>query len=246
MNLNESKKDSARIIQKIRDRGRYICPDCSKSYAREATYIKHQCEPKRRKTEVQNTLAGRKALIYYQEWMKYRKVPTITPLENFLKSYFYRSFITFAIFAKQFCITNFLLFLHAMDMHGWLGLPGMWRSEDAYTAYIKYVDVQISPMNRVAATLEYLNNISEAANVDISDVFEVFEPGEIITLIEKRKLTLWFLLCCEKFYKYCDTLPQEQQEIINDIIESEKWDEKFVENPHLKEKFKKYAEEFGL
>lgn len=237
--------DSAKIIRKIRDKGRFSCPDCSKCFVREATYIKHYCEPRKRKHEIQSTIIGKTALFYYQEWMRFRKIPP-QPAENFIKSQHYYSLISFAKYAKQVGITNLQLFLHAMDKRDWITLPGMWRSEDAYLEFTKYIDVQIPPDKRVAATLVLLDKISEAADIDISNVFEVIEPGELIALIENRKLSLWFLLRSEKFYTYCESLSEEQQQIINNIIADGAWNKKLESNPQASERFREYALEVGL
>lgn len=246
MNSNVLKSGYRKTIRKIRDKNRYSCPDCSKSFVRESAYKQHKCEPRRRKNETLNTIVGQKALIYYQTWMKFLKHPVMTPLDNFINSKSYTSLILFAKYAKQTGITNFQLFLHAMEKRGWLSWPMMWRYEDSYAEYIKYLDVQQTPSKRVVATLEYLEKVSEAADVDISNIFEVIEPGELITLIENRKLSLWFLLFSEKFYAYCDSASEEQRQIIENIIEDGGWNKKLADNPHLSQKFKKYAMEVGL
>jgi hypothetical protein len=223
-------------------RSRYQCQYCGQVYQREDPYLAHRCQEMIRADEIQTPL-GQAAWSFYQKWLKgQRKVcPDIT---TFMTSRFYRTFMTFAEFTRKVGmpdVDTYIWLMNRLDM-----TPMLWCRNETYVNYIEFLDRQASPMDRAKTTIDTLFRIAEAAEVDVEEVFNILTTGELIGLLQQRRLSPWLLLKCPKFWQKVQQCSQEEIQIIESIIRPDYWRKKFSTMPEMNEKMKAMAVELNL
>lgn len=222
---------------------KFTCRYCHSSFVREDRYLAHECKQMKRLKEFRTPL-GQAAWAYYQEWMKsYRRAVPMS--STFLESKYYRTFIKFAEFAARVGIpdtTKFIWFMRQKDIQ-----PALWTNSEVYAMYLEFLDMQATPMEQVKTSLKTLMKVSEDKEIDISKVFETLTPNQIITLLQQRRLSPWFLLCSKEFKRMLVHRTNDEQKVIFEtIIRADYWAEKFAEHPAIVQKVKQYIGELSL
>lgn len=190
------------------------------------------------------TPIGQAAWHFYQEWMKAyrRQVPRSSA---FLNSKFYSSFIRFAKFVKRVHLPDpktFIVLMKEKDIS-----PSIWNNDQVYAIYLEFLDRKGDPKKQAQITIDTLFDLAEAAKCDVSDVFTVLTPSEVIQLLRERRLSPWILLNSEKFRLFfADCVSPEERIIMESIIRPNYWAEKFQSRPEDRQLMKTYVSELNL
>jgi len=221
----------------------FQCKYCHSKFVHEERYLKHRCKHMVRAEEIQ-TQTGQAAWLYYQKWMKaYRRM--VPPIESFMVSKYYQSFIRFTKQAQRLHLPDidaFILLMKEKDIS-----PTMWTNDQVYSIYLEYLDRRAAPSNQAKITINTLFKIADAAECDVGEVFDVLEPNEVIELLRERRLSPWLLLFSGKFKQLLiNKTTTEQRIIMETIIRPKYWTEKFKKHTSDVELMKKYVEELGL
>lgn len=196
------------------------------------------------KLEQFKTPIGQTAYDYYGKWMK-AQGRTVPKAESFISSKSFSTFINFATFSKNVGLVKVDTFIKLMISKEYP--PFMWMSDNVYSLYINYLQFNTSPMEHFKISLETLFKISDANDIDISDVFELLHPGEVIRLMRIRKLSPWLLLFSKKFkIMLAERASPEQQQIINELVQPDVWVELINKNIEVKNKIKQYLIDIDL
>jgi hypothetical protein len=125
--------------------------------------------------------------------------------------------------------------------------PNMWTLDEPYVQYMDFLDRQADPMDQVTSSIKLLLDISDAADIDVCDVFDIIKPMELIQLVRTRRLSPWLLLHCKKFKLYFrDVISPEQKIILENLINPSFWSDRFDDKEELVTKIKMYVSELGL
>lgn len=222
---------------------RYQCRFCAKSFAREDRYFDHECKLMKRDEEFR-TPSGQAAWSFYQHWLtlQRRMVPAF---ESFLSSKYYNSFIKFARFVQQVQIPDTDLFIQLMkdkDIS-----PVLWTNDQVYASYIEYLDRTVPPLKQSEISINTLLEYADNHKIDVSGVFGVMTPGEIIDLLSKRKLSPWLLLFSTKFKElYMNKASPEQKIKMDTLIRHEYWSKKLKKHQPDTLVIKKYVQELNI
>ena len=222
---------------------KYECHFCGQKFKLEARFMKHKCKEMKRDEELR-TVVGQAAWLYYQEWMKTGRKLVPNP-KSFLGSRYYNAFMRFARHVRK---------VHLPDVHGFIKFmrehnmePYMWTSDQVYPKYLEYLDRRSPPTKRANTTIDTFLAIAEKSERDVSEIFDIIDADDVITLLRRRSISPWILLNSDKFKEFYATKTNgEERIIIESLIRPDFWVEKFAKNPKMVETMKVIVEELNL
>ena len=221
----------------------FVCKHCHKSFSSETRYLAHYCSQMKRLDEFKTPI-GQAALGYYQRWMRTMK-RNAPAAGAFIESKYFRTFINFAQFVAKVSLPMPEKFIWLMNEKKYP--PTMWTNDDAYTQYVEFLDRKAEPMDQVCLSIKTLLAIADAADDDISNVFDHITPSELIQFVRIRQLSPWLLLHSIKFKLFFrDKMSDEQKIILENLINPEYWLDQFEKRSDDTAKLKVYVAEMGI
>lgn len=217
---------------------RFTCKFCHKVFVQERRYLVHECKQMARVKELQSPM-GQSAWNYYQLWMRHQK--RMAPSSGtFITSKYYRTFVNFAKFTKRVNLPRPEKFIWLMVHKKYS--PTIWMNDEIYVEYIEYLDRQLDPKEQAKLSIETLFSYAEQQHVDVSCIFEVLNPNDLLQLIRVRAVSPWLLLQSDKFKLfYRDKLSPEQKVIIGSLIQPSYWEHKMAKCPEEIEVIKEWV-----
>lgn len=221
----------------------FICKYCHKVFVREHHYLAHKCTQMKRIEELQ-TPQGQAAWLYYQTWFRtMKKMPPKS--DAFLASKYFRTFVNIAEWFKRIDMPRPEKFIWLMVEKDFP--PLMWMMDEAYALYIDFLEHSTTPMEQVQLTIDTLFRIAEKNNVDVSEVFDIIHPNDLIQLIRSRKVSPWLLLMSKKFKQYfINKVSTEQRIILETLIRPESWGARFEKQVDTVNAVKQCVKELNL
>lgn len=226
-------------------RGAWFCGYCQHEFATEGGFMRHRCKG-RLKLEELKSPTGQAAYLYYGEWMKLskRSVPSI---ETFSTSRCYSSFIKFAEWASKTHLPSPTGFIRLMVESG--VQPPLWCRDNAYALYLKNYDEVVPPDKQFIDSYDALLQLSDDHGVPVAAVFSVIGVDALLNLVQRRKLSPWFLVASETFREFKNSCSEVDKQRLEDgaqisamvlrIKQSEKLIELFTE-------FRQAAKDLGV
>lgn len=210
----------------------------------EVRFIKHNCKAMRREEEFKSP-GGQAAWSFYKSWMKVKHKSIVSSSQAFKKSKYFGAFYNFTKFVKKTHLPDVSIFIDLMVRTN--VEPNFWVSDAAYRRYLEYVTRQLSTRELAKITIKTLFDIAEAADVDVSEVFEVLTPNEVIQLLHQRRISPWILLNSKKFANFfINGTTSEEKIIMETIVNPDYWCGRFKKQPKDVEVVKQYITELGL
>lgn len=223
---------------------RFKCPFCDNRYVQEAAFMKHRCKQMVRADEFK-TIEGQQAWLCYEGWM-YQSRRFKPDVETFLVSSQYVHFMKFAKFCRRVQVADIPSYITIMIKERNVP-PSMWTLPEAHALYLNKLDRLITPMQMVSLSVDTLFDLAVEYGIDVSDVFDVISPNELILLIQRRKLSPWVLLKSPKFANfYTNHTSTEEQIILKTVIKFDFWYEKFSKHKTEVEQIKEIVAELNL
>lgn len=210
----------------------YQCHYCNKRFQRESSFIKHKCKQMEREEKLRTAL-GQAAWHYYQSWMRLQR-KRVPDDRAFLKSRYYLSFNRFAEFVKKLNLPTPENFIKLMVENDYP--PTLWTRDEVYAMYMEHLDRSVSPRELADITAQTLDKLADALECDISEVFDLLNPSEVIELIKQRKLSPWLLLNSPKFFKFLQKVSEENKDqfiVLEAIIRPKYWGAQFQKKPKV-------------
>lgn len=222
----------------------YICSYCDKPFKLETWFLKHHCKEMKREEDFKSP-TGQAAWGHYKYWVrqKYKSVP---PDPNtFKKSKFFNSFYKFTEFSQRAQLPNINLYVKLMVAHKID--PVNWIKDLAYRKYLDHITYKSSPRELIKITVKTLLDVAIKKNEDVSNVFEILTPAEVIQLLYQRRLSPWLLIHSKKFADFYNTKASSEQQInMEALINPDMWVKKFKKFPQDVKIVKEYIIELGL
>lgn len=221
----------------------FTCKWCHKQFVREQYYLAHECKQMKRDKEAKS-VKGQAALSYYQHWFRAQRRSIPRP-EAFVESSKFRTLMNFVDYVNK-------VGMQYPEKFIWLMVekkldPIFWTSKEAYAMYLDFVDVDQDPMEQVASSVDTLANIAEQHDVDVSEVFNVIAPAEVLSLLETRKVSPWLLILSKKFHQMCASKAStEQQAIFETLIRPTVWTQKLAKHPNLVKSIRTIVKEMNI
>lgn len=215
----------AKVLRPFRQAS-YQCRYCRKPFIHESRLLAHKCKRMKREEEFR-TNTGQRAWELYRVWFACSNKRVINA-ESFLESRYYSSFVRFAKYIRDIGIPHPEEFIKLMVKKDYM--PSMWTSSEIYSIYLQDYDNQISPQSQVSDSIDTIDKICEAREIETKDFFESSTPAEIINLLRKKKISPWLLLRSKKFIEAHDRkFTQEHKQIIRTFIKIPLWKRRFKE-----------------
>jgi len=222
---------------------RYQCHYCGHRFTHEHRFIKHRCKQMIRDEEFRSA-DGQAAWLYYQKWMKaYRRI--VPNSKSFLHSKYFNSFFRFSQFVKRVQIPDIDAFIKMMKEKDIS--PTIWTNDQVYALFLEYMDRKVSPIRHAEITINTLFDLADEHDIDVSDIFDVVTPNEVIQLLRQRRLSPWILLNSTRFKQfYVDKTTAEERIVMESIIRPQYWKKKFDSQDTAIEQMKMYIIELKL
>ena len=194
----------------------WSCGACSHDFVTEAGFMRHACKGRARIEELRSPV-GQSAYIYYSEWMarSKRKAP---PIETFAGSKLYSTFIKFAKHVLRVRLPNVNGFIRAMVDNGNVQ-PSLWCRDNVYAMYLQGYDAVITPTQQFISSLDEVYAFTKEFNCHISDVFDQLGVDTILDLVQKRRLSPWFLVSSAAFRNWMITRSEEDADRLESAIQ---------------------------
>lgn len=192
------------------------------------------------------TSIGQAAWQFYQDWFRYQR-KRVPDDRAFLKSQYFESFIRFAEFVRNTSLPSPDIFVKLMIEKNYT--PTMWLIDSVYAQYMEHLELRASPQVHAEITVETLMAIADAAECDVSEVFDVMTGSEVIELVRQRKLSPWVLLLSDKFKEFLINLHKKNREqyiVLESLIRYQHWMKRFEKRPDDVRYMKKIVAELGL
>lgn len=220
----------------------YRCKYCKRDFTRELAFQKHECTQMVRAKEIQ-TIEGRHAYELYKVWMdkQGRKAP---PIETFVVSAYYSSFYQFAVWVRQTGIPQPEKYVELMADSKIA--PAIWRRQEAYQIYLEWNDKKSSPIDQAAITVDTLTTLAEIIECEPREVFDHFRIGEILELIQQRRLSPWLLFCSKAFKEWVSKLDPHEKKLFMKSIGVDYWSMKMEREPETIRGLRELAESLGI
>lgn len=222
----------------------YTCAYCGKPFKIEKWFLRHKCKEMLREENFKST-TGQAAWGHYKYWMKL-KYKSIPPDPNtFIKSKFFNSFYKFTVFSQKSHLPDIKLYIKLMVAYKID--PVNWNKDAAYRKYLDHVAYKLSPRELIKISVKTLLDEAIKADVDVSTVFDILTPSEVIQLLYQRRLFPWLLLHSKKFTEFYKTRATTEQQInMQALINPDIWAKKFKKFPQDVKIVKEYINELGL
>lgn len=205
----------------------YECKFCNKLYKSEKAFIKHNCKQRVRHV-ISGTIEGQIAFGLYDKWL-FMRHGRYADQDLFKSSRFYNAFISFAKYYKNIKglpnVDEFIGLMIKLDI-----LPASWTNQKVLSYYLTEMDNQ-QPIEKIKKTIDSLDKLANAYECDITDVFEYLEFDTLVSFLKLFKLSPWILLNSKKFMKWLSTLPWEQQYLMDNVIDCDRWKNIFSNDP---------------
>ena len=220
----------------------WYCSHCTRHFAAETTFMKHHCEPRRRKEMLASPL-GQAAYGYYREWLRQKKF-SAPSADAFMESRYYRAFLNFAQLVIDADIANPEKYI-ALMVDGDV-LPVLWCRDSAYAIYLEWRDKRSDPLDEVHGSINFLLDICERENAQLASIFEYLGAQRVLSYLRQRRISPWLIFCCPSFGKFMRSLDASELAAFNSAINSSYWSEKFQSNKQLVEIIKEIVGTVGL
>lgn len=204
--------------------------------------MRHKCTQMIRAEEVL-TIEGRQAYELYKLWLEQqnRKAPSI---ETFCTSSYYTSFYKFTIWLRQTGIPKPDKYVELMVKQKIA--PAIWRRSEAYAIYLEWHDKLSSPIDQAAITVDTITALAEGLQCPTSDVFRHFQIGEILELVQQRRMSPWLLFCSKRFKEWVNTLDMGDRQLLMKGIGVDFWANKLERSPNTVKDLRELAESLGI
>ena len=206
----------------------FVCKYCNKTYSKESTLSVHQCEPKRRHQQQNETgvqLGFKAYLRFYEITQGSAKLKTY---DDFVASPYYSAFVKFG---------RHLVAIRAVNVSSftdWLLKNNKkldyWCKDEFYLewlqAYIRKESVQDSIERALKEMQDYADTHSELKN-RFFDYFRYGNSNRICYHISAGRISPWIIYNCDSGVEFLGQLNEEQIEIIMPWIDPDIWNQKF-------------------
>ncbi len=204
--------------------------------------MKHKCKGRERLDELQSAV-GQQAYSLYAEWMRVRRM-TVPPIENFMESRYFRSFIKFSEYANKTAIPNVLQYVKFMVEQK--VDPMLWTNRAMYASYLEWFDNAFPPESQFIESLDRLLFMAVDLKVEPAKVFEALGSEKLVELVRRRKITPWLLVTSTAFLKWASALDSHERTILTDCVDVGAYSLKLQKRADLAAMFRKATMEVGL
>lgn len=220
----------------------WICKHCKRKFISERAFMKHECTQMIRGREIQTPI-GQSAYGLYKVWMEKQR-RAAPPIETFLSSAYFTSFIKVAAWMRETGIPDPQKYVELMVAAKIA--PALWRRNEAYQIYLEHFDKKTSPISQATDTIETILALAEGLECEPGEVFSKFQVGDILELIQQRRLSPWLLFCSRSFKDWYQGLHTADRSALMKNIDVNFWSSKMEQKPEIVKELSQIARDIGI
>lgn len=220
----------------------WTCKHCKRKFISERAFMKHECTQMLRGKEIQ-TVIGQSAYGLYKVWMEKQR-RAAPPIETFLSSAYFTSFMKFSAWVRDTGVAEATKYVELMVAAKIA--PALWRRNEAYQIYLEHFDKRTDPISQATTTIETILALADGLECQPGEVFSKFQVGDILELIQQRRLSPWLLFCSRSFKNWYQGLHDADRTALMKSIGIDYWANKMESKPKVVEELKGIAESIGL
>ncbi len=220
----------------------FECKFCGRPFKNETFFMRHRCEEMKRNDELRS-ITGQRAYEFYSHWMRAYK-RSVPPIETFASSRYFRSFMNFAEYVQKLKLykpQKFIELMHEKDIS-----PQLWTRNEPFQYYSNWLDMVSDPLEQAAASADVVFNLAEIFKCKTGEVFERLTAPELTDLIRQRKLSMFLLLCSQRFKERMAKLDELEMSELFDSVNRVYYAERFERDPAIVQQLKAIASEVGI
>ena len=220
----------------------WVCHHCGHPFASERVFMNHTCREMLRHQELKSPI-GQAAYQFYCEWMKLnsRKAP---PIETFADSRYYSSFVKFARHVKRVHLPTPMAFVRSM-VDNKLD-PTLWTRDNVYALYMTGYDEIVPPTKQFIESVDFFMNLATEHKCAPEVLFRVLGVDKLLDLVQRRKLSPWFLIASDAFRQFAATRNELDAARLNDGVQVGAMIDRIRRNEKLFAEFSSATKELGL
>jgi len=220
----------------VTEETKHTCEFCKKEFVRERTLFTHTCTIKNRwlSKDLPGNRIGFQA--YVQFYKKNSAKKNLKTYEEFIRDPFYSAFTKFGIYCVDIKCVNITRY------NDWLLKNNIkidnWATDTNYTKFLcEYLLVE-DPLDAIHRSIEHIIEKATNESVLTKDYLRYGNTNVISNEIAKGKISPWLLYCSNSGVKFIESLRSDQQKMIMDYIDPEKWALKFHREPDITKQVK--------
>ena len=207
----------------------YQCDYCHQRFKSEKRYLKHHCKEMQREEDFRS-LEGQAAHLFYKAWMKHKHKTSTASADAFKHSQYFNAFMKFVEFVKRTHLPDNGAYIKLMVNQGIE--PPLWTSDVAYSKYLEHITRVLSAEKLIEITVKTMFYVADAGEVEVSEIFDILTPNDLIQLLQQRRISPWILLNSKKFMIFFrDKTNTEERVIMESLVNPEYWTERFKTHP---------------
>ena len=221
---------------------KFNCEFCERDFIREASFLKHICENKRRWQDKDK----RGNQIGFQAWIQfYTKHSSKKKKEytDFIKNAYYSAFIKFGNYCLDAQVMNVPRYID------WLLKEKIsidqWNRDSNYTKFIIDYCKTEDPLDAIARSIETTVKLAEQDRIQTKDVFRYGNKNRICFEITKGKISPWMVYHSISGVEFISTLDSTQEKMVLEYINPEQWAIKFKKQKNILNEVKELLQAGG-
>lgn len=221
---------------------KFNCEFCERDFIREASFLKHICENKRRWQDKDK----RGNQIGFQAWIQfYTKHSSKKKKEytDFIKNAYYSAFIKFGNYCLDAQVMNVPRYID------WLLKEKIsidqWNRDSNYTKFIIDYCKTEDPLDAIARSIETTVKLAEQDRIQTKDVFRYGNKNRICFEITKGKISPWMVYHSASGVEFISTLDSTQEKMVLEYINPEQWAIKFKKQKNILNEVKELLQAGG-
>jgi hypothetical protein len=152
--------------------------------------------------------------------------------------------LKFAHWARDTSIGDIELYVELMVKRGIS--PALWTRSEAYKEYLEHLDKRSDPYEQAEATLNTLSGLAEKLNTPINSLFSTLKYGEVLQLVQQRRLSPWVLFCSKTFKDWTTKLDPQERAMLMQAIGIDYWAMKLEKFPDVVNDMKLITQGVGI
>jgi hypothetical protein len=209
---NQTVEAEAPLQRKVK----WGCTFCNHDFVSERTFMNHRCREREKLDELRSPI-GQAAYAYYSEWMRLNR-RSVPPIETFSASSYFSTFIKFANHVLRVNMPTPMAFVKAMVDNGNVQ-PSLWCRDNVYALYLQGYDKVVPPTKQFIDSIDLVTELSQSHEVPLRDVFTAVGVNKVLDLVQRRKLSAWFLVASTAFREWLKNQTPDDSLRLEDAVQ---------------------------
>lgn len=220
------------------------CEHCNRTFVRETTLFKHLCEQKRRWLDKDRPAFRIGFAAWIEFYASFQPSKKNKDVKTFISSPYYAAFVKFGSYCVDVRAVNTVEYIKYLISNK---IPlDNWNTDRVYTKYlIEYLKLE-DAFDAVKRSIQNIIELTQEENIQVQDIFRYVNANKICYLITTGRISPWVLYQSTSGIEFLEKLNSDQQKLVFEYIDPERWTIKFKRDQQLTEEIKQTLKLAGL